>query len=221
MFLYTSKFSLLCGPTWTVAFIVADMNSPQINTLVFNASIPITGASPASCNFFLKFLNTFSRYRWSEICTLWNSTFYLPNWISSPRSSFLEGSSLRPSLLVLEAECHLVASLELGLGWCFASVSCRWMKHNSDPILDSPGYSDHSNLAEDFSSHSGLSLTPNSLVSVSPLPNLLQKYFPDPLGDDTLLPVWRKMAAGKHRRIHDIQQTKEMVPLITCEAFFG
>ena len=52
-------------------------------------------------------------------------------------------------------ECHLVASLEdtlLGFGWCLASVSWRYVKHNSDPILDSPGYSDHSkNLAEEFS----------------------------------------------------------------------
>ena len=73
-------------------------------------------------------------------------------------------------------ECHLVASSEntlLGCGWCFASVSCRWMKHNSDPILDSLGCLGHSNLAEDFSSHSGDSLTPNSLVSVSPPPNFL------------------------------------------------
>ena len=29
------------------------------------------------------------------------------------------------------------------------------------------------------------------------------------------------MAAGKHREIPDIQQTKKMVPLITCEASFG
>ena len=47
------------------------------------------------------------------------------------------------------------------------------MKQNSDPILDSPGCSKHSNLSEEFSLRSGGSLTPNSLVSVSPLPNLL------------------------------------------------
>ena len=38
------------------------------------------------------------------------------------------------------------------------------MKHNSDPILDFPGCLDHSNLAEDLSSHSGGSLKANSLV---------------------------------------------------------
>ena len=31
----------------------------------------------------------------------------------------------------------------------------------------------------------------------------------------------KKMVAGKHREIHDIQQTKEMVPPTTCEASFG
>ena len=40
------------------------------------------------------------------------------------------------------------------------------MKHNSDPILDLSSCSDHSNLAEDLSSHSGGFLTPNSLVEV-------------------------------------------------------
>ena len=39
--------------------------------------------------------------------------------------------------------------------------------------------SNRPNLAEDFSWRWGGSLTPNSLVSVSPLPNLLQKYFPE------------------------------------------
>ena len=29
------------------------------------------------------------------------------------------------------------------------------------------------------------------------------------------------MAAGKHREIHDDQQTKEMVPLVTDETTFG
>ena len=29
------------------------------------------------------------------------------------------------------------------------------------------------------------------------------------------------MAARKHREIHDVQQTKKMVPFITCEITFG
>ena len=29
------------------------------------------------------------------------------------------------------------------------------------------------------------------------------------------------MATRKQREIHDMQQTKELVPLITCEASFG
>ena len=77
-------------------------------------------------------------------------------------------------------ECKLVASLEntlFGLGCFFASVFCRGMKHNSGPILESPGCLDHSNLAEDLSSHSGGSLTLISLVSVSPLPTLFRSTF--------------------------------------------
>ena len=29
------------------------------------------------------------------------------------------------------------------------------------------------------------------------------------------------MVAGKHRENHDVEQTKKMVPLITCEITFG
>ena len=29
------------------------------------------------------------------------------------------------------------------------------------------------------------------------------------------------MAAGKHREIHDVQQTKKMIPLITCNTTIG
>ena len=53
------------------------------------------------------------------------------------------------------------------------------MKRNSDPTLDSLGCLDYSNLAEDLSSHSIGSLTPNSSVSVSPLPTPLSEYFPE------------------------------------------
>ena len=43
-----------------------------------------------------------------------------------------------------------------------------------------------------------------------------------PLWHGTLLSVWKKdMAAREHREIYDIQQTKKMLPLITCEASFG
>ena len=47
------------------------------------------------------------------------------------------------------------------------------------PTLDSPDCSKHSNLAEVFSLRSGSSFTPDSLVQVSPLPNLLWTYFPE------------------------------------------
>ena len=66
--------------------IAVDKNNPQINTLVFKSSIC---ASSERFNFCRKFLKTFSRDRWKEICILWNFIFDLPIWMSSPRSSFL------------------------------------------------------------------------------------------------------------------------------------
>ena len=36
-----------------------------------------------------------------------------------------------------------------------------------------------------------------------------------------LLSVRRKMAAGNHREIHGVEQTKKMAPLITRETTFG
>ena len=37
------------------------------------------------------------------------------------------------------------------------------------------------------------------------------------LRHDALLSVRKKMAERKHRKVHDVEQTKKMVPLITCE----
>ena len=131
------------------AFIVVDTNNPQINALVFNAPIPITGAGSWR-------LSQGTNNRRSAYCGSATSTFR----VGYPH--------LAPVSRRVKFECHLVASLEdtlLGFGWCFATISCRGKKHDSHPILDSLGCLDHSNLAEDLSSHSGGSLTPNSLVS--------------------------------------------------------
>ena len=61
-------------------------NSHQINNLVFFASTPII--SSVRCNFCRKFLRLFSRYRWSEICILWNSNLDLWIYVLSPRNGF-------------------------------------------------------------------------------------------------------------------------------------
>ena len=90
-------------------------------------------------------------------------------------------------------ECHVVASLEntlINFGWCFASVSCRWMKHNSDPLLDSPENSDHSNL------HSGRFLD-NKFIG-SRFCHWVLSW--GPLGHDTLLSVWKKNGCKKTSR---------------------
>ena len=95
------------------------------------------------------------------------------------------------------------------------------MEHNSDPIPDSPGCLNRSHLAEDLSSHSGGFLTRISLASALLLPNLLWQSFLE------LSLTWhsafckKEMAAGKHRVIHDIQQAKETVPIITCVTLIG
>ena len=104
----------------------------------------------------------------------------------------------------------------LGFGRCRATVSCCELKHQSDPILDSTGGLDRSTLAEDLSSHSRGSLIPNSKVSASPLPTPLSGTFLNSLGHDTLLSVWKEI-----REILDVEQTKKMVPLITCDISFG
>ena len=88
-------------------FIVVDMNNLQIDTLIFITLSSITGASSVRFYFSRKFLKTFSRNKWSEICILRKCNFDLPNWISSPRSRFLtqtefEDSSLRPSFLMMK-----------------------------------------------------------------------------------------------------------------------
>ena len=168
----------------------------------------------ASCEIqlFSRFLRTFSKYRQPEICILWKCNFDLPNWLSSSsRSSFLVRAEfwrlISPSLFPSAGSLSVILLPLLrincfGLGWRFASVSWRGMKHHSDPILDSTGCHDHPNLSEDLSSHSTGSFRSTFLNS---------------LGHGTLLSVWKKMAARKHLEIHDIQQTKKMVPLITCE----
>ena len=63
-----------------------------------------------------------------------------------------------PVAWCLKTDCHIVATLEnvvLGLGCCLAAVSWRSMKHKSDPTLDFPGCSKHSNLAAGGSLRSG------------------------------------------------------------------
>ena len=65
------------------------------------------------------------------------------------------------------------------------------------------------------------SLKQNSLVSISNCRHFFSRAFLSCLGHDTLLSVRKKMAAGKHQEIHDVQQSNKMVPFITCETTFG
>ena len=127
------------------AFIVVDINNPQIDTLVFKASITFNGASSTRFNFFRKVLKTFSRYingRRFAYCGIPSLTF-------------------RFGCPHLAPVCWRGLSLKVHLS---APVSWCWKKHNSDTkILDSLCCLDHSNLAEDPSSQSRGSLTPNQI----------------------------------------------------------
>ena len=165
------------------ASVVVDIKNLQINTLVFKASIQIIGASSTRFNFFGKFLKTFSRYvdgRRFACCGIPKLTFRFGCPHLAPVSWRGPSSKVHLSAPVSwcwKIGCHLVLPLLRTHCWVWvdvsASVSFRWMKHNSDPIHDSLSCLDHWNLAEDLSSQSRGSLTPNSLDSVSPLPNLL------------------------------------------------
>ena len=136
---------------------------------------------------------------------------------SSPKNQFSS-----PVSKYLHFECLPVVSLEntqLDFGLCLSSVARRWLKHRLVPHWHSPGCCYSSSLAEGSSSYSRGCATPISWVSVLPSPNsyvsalpsviLLRKY------------LLAQMAARGHRETHDIQQTKKMVPLITCEISQG
>ena len=167
------------------AFIVVDINSPRSNTFVFNASIPTTGASPARFNFLRKFLETFSTYRWSDICMFWKCGFDLPNWISSPRSSFLawaefEDSSLRSIFLVLEdwvsSSCLSWENfVGFGLMFCVSFPSRDETQRWSNSWF--PGLSGSLESCGGSSFALRRFLTLNSVVSVTALPTPLSEHF--------------------------------------------
>ena len=100
------------------------------------------------------------------------------------------------------------------------------------PLFEhSPGYWNRSALALSFSSCSTLFEVSDSWVLVLPPPSswisastwasLVQEHNP------VLSSTWRiafglkEMAARKHQWIHDVQEMKKMVPLITCETSFS
>ena len=120
------------------------------------ASIPIIAAFSAKFNFFRKFWKTFLS-RWSEMCMLWNSIFD-PSDLDFLTTLQFPGAGW-VWRFISPSQFPEAGRLSVGFNWCFASVSCHWMKHNSDPIFDSPGCSNHPNLLEDLSWHLRGSLT--------------------------------------------------------------
>ena len=143
-------------------------------------------------------------HRTSEICILW---------LTKPRPCQLGSRYLaQVSLYSLNAhthtsaraspysgmDCHLFATLEILLlssGPCLAQVASCHLRQNSGSIL----HTKHADVG--FASASSSSIL----------------LFLSSLRHDALLSVRRKMAARKHRKVHDVEQTKKIVPHITCE----
>ena len=114
-----------------------------------------------------------------------------------------------------ETDYHLLATIEnslLGSGPCLAQVALCSLKQNSDRALDSPGRMKHPNLTKRFALSSVGFLTSKMPTPASLLSSLRQ---------GALLSVRKKMAARKHREIHDVEQTKKISPFITREATCG
>ena len=87
----------------------------------------------------------------------------------------------------------------LSSGPCLAQVSPCPLRQNSGSIL----HTKHADV--DFASASSSSIL----------------LFLSSLRHDALLSVRKKTAARKHLKVHDVEQTKKMVPLITRETSSG
>ena len=108
--------------------------------------------------------------------------------------------SAQASLCPLDTADHLFATLENSLlrsGPCLAGVPVRQteFRPNSSPCVK------HPNLKKMFALRSIGFLTPNMPIAVSLPQALLQSLCPG---------LSWKMAARKHREIHDVEQTKKM-----------
>ena len=221
------------------AFIDEDMNNPQINSLVFIASIANVEWPFVIPNFFCKCWKTFGKYWWIEILMLWTSFF-----VFTSRTSFLvlvelEGSSM-PSCFQESASCVFSCRLtwENSIG-CRLGFRISFLMLGPPPCSFStfPDWRSCSNLADGSSSHSTGCTTPDSWVSTSPSPNSLALVLPSVnLHWKSLLVLsWTRHSVTwsdqkenywngckrEHRQIHDVEKTKKMIPLITGETLFG
>ena len=152
-----------------------------------------------------------------------------PIWMSAPRSSFvaraeLEVSSLRPSFLVHQnrlSSCRRSCEFAVG-SWLLSRTSLLsrdettliqflipravWITRILRRIFLRPPEVPWHQIHRSRFRHCR-PLFGSTLLSS--------------LGHDTPLSVWKKMAARKHREIHDNQQRQKMVPFITCEISLG
>ena len=157
--------------------------------------------------FFRRFLNTFSRYRWSEICMMWNSTFDFPIWMSSPRSSVLaragfEDSSLRSGCLVpQERASSCCLSWEYGVGFCLMFRVGFLSRDESTTLFQLwiPRAFWITHILRRIDLRSQEVHWHHHWSRFRHCQPLLRSIFLSSLEHDTLLFVRQKMAAGKHQ----------------------
>ena len=185
---------------------------------VLCAWIPRRGAYSARFTFFLTFLTTFSKYPELEIRTFGNSSFRLPKGrTSSLRRLFPAGgwadSSLRTCFLVVWGLSTVLLPL--------LRIHCRAIVSGSRGLFPAAGWA--YSLRRNFPHAPEVQIRRLRRCHCR---SLFQVAFLNPLWHGALFPdrirkKRAKMAAGKLWKVHDVYETKKMVPLVTCEVSFG
>ena len=213
-----------------------------VPTWIFSRSIcwfcalrsPRGGASSARFTFFLVLLKTFSKYPALEICTFWNSSFRLPKgrtstlrrlfpaagwvwrFVSSPLFPGVWGLSIA-LLPPLRIHCRAFVGgprrLFPAAGWDIMLVQILILWAVQISYL----------LSRNFPQVREVQIHKLRLCHCW---SLFQVAFLNALWHGALLPdrIRKKRAKNgerKHWKIHEVQQTKKMVPLITCVISFG
>ena len=190
------------------AFIDEAINISHIKTFVFNAAIENV-EEPAVCT--------------DGSCI---SCFEIPFLEVLPVQVFLYQKSLKlfPDHTVsrnLNFEHSPAVSLEdvrqLDIEWS-AKVSLCELDHL---VLyrRSPDWLDIPSLVKDFQSRSAGSAKPSWLVAFSGTVGFgFDMALCFPIGSGR---KWLKMATRKHRDIHDVEQTRKMIPFVTRKFSFG
>ena len=234
LLLYTSKF-----PRWMAAFSDEDMNNHHINLLVFISSIANVVSPAVIPSFFCWKWKIFVMYWWFVYFIFWNSVLGV-----AVRTSFLapveyEDTSLSSCFQGFEFlafSCLLTWEYSIGsrLGFRISFLTPGW---SPCPFSTFP------RLTRFLKSCGGFFLALNGLciTRFMGLDFAIAEFigfgfaigetftgsrFLSSLRHGTLLPDRTRkkiteMAAREHREIHNVEQTKKMIPLITRKTLFG